>query len=225
MPRRVPLHILERASNIVKDEGRAVRAVAKEFAICHTTLYSRGHYKLPGVGYWTSRRVFTEEQEKSVAEYLKRAADLYFGLCPKEVRDDGKTILLKDMLIGQMIMDSIYIFILSFQVRRFAYQLAIHYGCKFPEQWRKTCMAGEDWFSGFMKRNTSLSIRRPQATSLSRASSFNRVNVGRFLENLSIVRERYEFRPQNIWNVDETGITTAQTPDRVVSRRGEKQVG
>ncbi|KAK7171404.1 hypothetical protein R3I93_003875 [Phoxinus phoxinus] len=201
--RGVPLHILERASNLIKDEGRSVRAVAREFAICHTTLYrfhkkrgrlqAEGH-KLPSVGYWSSRRMFTDEQEKTVRQYLQKAADLYFGLCPKEVR-------------------------------RFAYQLATHYGCKFPEQWRETSKAGADWFSGFMKRNPSLSIRRPQATSLPRASSFNQVNVGKFFDNLSKVLEKHKFSPQNIWNVDETGVTTVQTPDRIVARRGEKQVG
>ena len=90
----VPLHILERASNSVR-EGRSVRAVAIEFAICHTTLFrfhkkrqGQGHDDtLPGVGYRSSRRVFTDEQEKSLGLYLKKAADLYFGLCPKEVRE------------------------------------------------------------------------------------------------------------------------------------------
>ncbi|XP_013859198.1 uncharacterized protein zgc:113274 [Austrofundulus limnaeus] len=202
--RGVPLYVLERASNKIRDESRAVRAVAKEFAICHTTLYrfhkkrtrlqAEGHDNLPRVGYWSSRRVFTDEQEKNVVRYLKKAADLYFGLCPK-------------------------------QVRTFAYQLATHYGCKFPEQWEEKGMAGEDWFSGFMKRNTCLSIRRPQATSLSRTSSFNQVNVGKFFDNLSKVLEKHNFPPQNIWNVDETGITADQTPDKVVARGGEKQVG
>lgn len=103
--RGVPLHILERASNIIRDEGRTVRAVAREFAICHTILYrfhkkrgrlqAEGHDQLPGVGSWSSRWVFTDEQEKSVGQYLKKAGNLYFGLCPKEVRDEGKTVLLK----------------------------------------------------------------------------------------------------------------------------------
>ncbi|XP_038153786.1 uncharacterized protein LOC119791640 [Cyprinodon tularosa] len=200
--RGFPFHILVKASNVIRDEGTAVRAVARDFGICHTTLYrfhkkrerlqEEGH-KLPAVGYWSSRRVFTNEQEEKVGLYLKEAADLYFGLCPK-------------------------------QVRRFAYQLAIHYGCKFPEQWREKAMAGEDWFSGFMKRNNGLSIRRPHVSSLSRASSFHQANVDKFFDNLSKVLEKHGFAPQDIWNVDELGIT-AQTPDKGLLRRGEEQVG
>lgn len=37
-------------------------------------------------GYWTPRRVFSVQQEDSLAEYLKRAADLFYGLSTKEVR-------------------------------------------------------------------------------------------------------------------------------------------
>lgn len=51
------------------------------------------------------------------------------------------------------------------------------------------------------------------------------MNVGKFFDNLSKVLEKHKFSPQNICNVDETGITTVQTPDRIVGRSGEKQVG
>lgn len=35
----------------------------------------------------------------------------------------------------------------------------------------------------------------------------------------------HHFQPHCIWNMDETGITTVQTPNRVIGRRGVKQVG
>lgn len=37
--------------------------------------------------------------------------------------------------------------------------------------------------------------------------------------------DRHTFEPQDIYNVDETGVTTVQKPDRVVAKRGTKQVG
>ena len=94
--RGVPLDILERASDVIRDEGRKVRAVAKDFGICHTTLFrfnkkrekltAEGSDMLPRAGYWTTRKVFSEDQERSLTAYIKRAADLYYGLNPKEVR-------------------------------------------------------------------------------------------------------------------------------------------
>lgn len=83
------------------------------------------------------------------------------------------------------------------EVRRLAYDLAIKYNLKRPESWDRNKMAGTDWFSAFLKRNSELSIRCAQATSLSRVTSFNRANVDAFFNNLEIVLERNRFEPQN----------------------------
>ena len=45
-------------------------------------------------------------------------------------------------------------------------------------------MAGVDWFNAFMKRHPELSIWKPQATSLARATAFNKTTVEEFLNNL-----------------------------------------
>ena len=82
-------------------------------------------------------------------------------------------------------------------------------------------MAGPDWFNSFLKRHP----RCPQATSLSRATSFNKTNVERFFSRLSEAIEKNRFDGSDIWNMDETGVTTVQALSRVVARRGVKQVG
>ena len=37
--------------------------------------------------------------------------------------------------------------------------------------------------------------------------------------------ERYKFTARDIWNVDETGVTTVQKPCNIVAAKGVKQVG
>ena len=66
-------------------------------------------------------------------------------------------------------------------IRKLAFQSVEKSSVQFPEEYKKTECAGADWFTNFMKRHPSLSIHSPQATSLSRATSFNRTNqpVGR----------------------------------------------
>ena len=67
-------------------------------------------------------------------------------------------------------------------------------------------MAGKDWFTSFMERSGSLSLRRPEATSQQRLSSFNQTNVNLFHQNLKTVLDRHQFQAKDIWNIDETGI-------------------
>ncbi|KAJ8728992.1 hypothetical protein PYW07_006688 [Mythimna separata] len=105
------------------------------------------------------------------------------------------------------------------EVRKLGYELAVKYNLKRPSTWDANEMAGEDWFTAFMHRNPELSIRAAQATSMSGATSFNRVNVDAFYDNLQQVMDKNNFEPQDIYNVDETAVTTVQKPDKVVTRR------
>lgn len=75
-----------------------------------------------------------------------------------------------------------------------------------------------------MRRNPRLSIRAPQATSIARATSFNRSNVELFFQHYTEILGRDHYTASAIWNMDETGITTVQKPNRVVAGRGTKQV-
>lgn len=109
-------------------------------------------------------------------------------------------------------------------VRDLAYQYASENKKNFPPKWAEHESATYDWFYGFMNRHKELSLRVPEATSLSRATAFNKHNVGLFFENLKSLLQRYSFRPDQIWNVDETGITTVHKPKKIVACRGLKQV-
>lgn len=84
--------------------------------------------------------------------------------------------------------------------------------------------AGKDWASGFMMRN-NISLRKPEGRSLNRITAFNREEMDILWTNLSNVMDKYKFTPQNVYNVDETGITTVQRPGRILAQKGQKVVG
>jgi hypothetical protein len=111
-------------------------------------------------------------------------------------------------------------------VRKLAYQYAVSLSLVVPESWTEHLSAAEDWFSGFMRRHrTVVSVRTPEATSLNRASSLSRVNVSLFFDNIEGLSRRYNFGPQFIYNLDETGLTTVQNPFKVFAPKGIKQIG
>lgn len=194
-------HLLEEASQIVLDQGKSVRSVASNFGLCHVTLnrYCNAKKKQPG---------------STPPKYGYKPHTRVFSA-------EEEATLNKYLLEAA----DLYYGLTPFEVRRFAYKCAVKYGVTFPEKWNDTNMAGADWFTNFLKRNPTLSIRKSQVTSLDRATAFNRTTVTEFFDNLTTVMKRHNFAPQNIYNVDETGVTTVQTPDHIVARKGKNQVG
>lgn len=78
----------------------------------------------------------------------------------------------------------------------------------------------KDWLRGFYSRNNNISLRRPETTSLSRSKN----NVDTFYQNLKTVLNYKNIRPEDTWNIDETGLTTVHKPKKVLTQ-GYKQVG
>ncbi|KAK3744950.1 hypothetical protein RRG08_048346 [Elysia crispata] len=93
-----------------------------------------------------------------------------------------------------------------------------------PRSWSEHGLAGQDWWLKFAERH-QLTLRAPESTSLARASAFNKPVVNKFFSNLAKVMDEHKFSPNQIFNCDETGLTTVQKPKAVVAKRGTKQVG
>ncbi|KAG5876011.1 hypothetical protein JTB14_034039 [Gonioctena quinquepunctata] len=85
-------------------------------------------------------------------------------------------------------------------------------------------MAGRDWLVGFQKLN-QIALRGAEVTSMNTATAFNKVEVYRFFELFQQVMEKHNIPPRNIYNVDETGISTVQEPGKVLAAKGQKRLG
>ncbi|XP_018369250.1 PREDICTED: uncharacterized protein LOC108765178 isoform X1 [Trachymyrmex cornetzi] len=203
----IPKSIIEFACKEVILDKKSVRSSAAKYNISFKTLHRYvnklkaagkdisqvSNIQFTHVGYGKSHQIFNDTEEIALVEYIKRIADIYYDITPKEVR-------------------------------KLAYQFAIKNGSKIRDSWNENKMAGEDWYRGFLKRNNSLPIRL-KATSLSRATSFSKHNVNLFFTNLKTVYNSLRVKPCDIWNMDEIGISTVHTPDRVIARREMKQLG
>ena len=195
---------LERAVEAVtSDNGISLREACKVFKVSLATL-SRHLKKFKESGgqvfqYFIKldvKKVFTEAEEISLVDYIKNIARMQYGLSKKCVRE-------------------------------LAYKFAKANNKNVPPNWNKNKIAGEEWMRWFMKRhNNIISVRKPEATSLSRSTSFNENNVNKFFNNLEDVHHRFgPIPPERIWNTDETGLTTVQKPIKILAPKGEKQVG
>ena len=106
------------------------------------------------------------------------------------------------------------------QVRQLAYKFAETKKIPMPKSWIEKEAAGENWVRGFRKRSGKLSLRNPESTSLARSIEFNRPAVDNFFCKLkeALLRDG-TISPQNIWNLDETGISTVVKPSKILEKK------
>lgn len=90
---RTPEDVMNRAVKMVLNDKCSRKSVSDDFNIPVKTL-SRYFKKYINnsdifnnyIGYTKPRQVFSFVEEEKLANYIKKAANIYFGLSPKEVR-------------------------------------------------------------------------------------------------------------------------------------------
>ena len=111
------------------------------------------------------------------------------------------------------------------QFRFMVFELAVANNMKVPDSWRTSQQASDDFYRGFMQRHPDLSIRIPEATSLARASAFNRYTVGVYFDLLKGLYDKLKVSNKQIFNLDETGVTTVHKVQKIIGPKGIKQLG
>ncbi|XP_052749770.1 uncharacterized protein LOC128200420 [Galleria mellonella] len=193
------LDIMKRAANEVINGEKKLCQAARDHNICRNSL------------------------KRFIARYNKEPNNVTFGYLPTRkifTADQEKSLSDYLLMVAQM-----FYGLGPKDVRRLAYDCAIKFAITVPDSWQKNKMAGKDWMTAFLKRNRSLSIRKPEATSLSRATSFNRSNVHDFFNKLAQVMDKYTFTASSVWNIDETGVSTVLKPSKIVAAKGKRNVG
>lgn len=185
---------------------KTIRAAAEEFGINYRTL-ARYCTKIP------------REEVEGDAEHPSCAVG-FIG-----ARQVFSAELEMELVSNILTSTNIYYALPPKAIRKLSYQLAKRHQLQMPSSWRENKQASADWFAAFTKRHPSLSIRSPEPMSVPKASPCTTRHVEMFYSKLKEIMERHRFKPEDVWNVEEIGVTTAQRADRVVIRKALVPLG
>lgn len=195
----------------VLDKRMSIRMAAQSFAIKKSTLYDRVKIALKNNGNDSGTEDNIDIRNARNSKYGSRQV---FSM-------QNENLLVKYLKTSSNIHYG-----LTFKTcRSLAYEYANSLNLKYPSQWDIAKTAGKEWMRSFMVRHPELSYRKPENTSLARASAFNKHNVDSFFENYITIQRKYKFTPDRIFNTDETGVTTVLQAPRIIAPAGKKQVG
>ena len=86
--------------------------------------------------------------------------------------------------------------------------------------------AGTEWLNNFFKRHPEILQRAPQATSLARASGFNKTQVDAFYDLLEeVISRNNNISPDRIFKMVESGLNVVQKVSKVLGKKGKHHIG
>jgi DDE superfamily endonuclease len=86
------------------------------------------------------------------------------------------------------------------------------------------CGPGKGWWKRFMKDHPNLSFRTPQELTEARAQRANKVVVKDHFDKLQQIIQENSLDAGRIWNMDETGFIIVPCLQKVIAKKGARQV-
>lgn len=82
------------------------------------------------------------------------------------------------------------------------------------------------WWRRLKQRHENCSLRTAEATASSRRNAITRERIFQYFNNLQSTYDRYGLHnyPSRIWNMDETGVTLAHKPPKILAAKVAKTV-
>lgn len=191
---------MQMAIAAVLQSNQSIRESARVNGVNYKTLgryvklyQSKGN--LDCVGYKGVRQIFNDDLEILLVDYIKKAAQIYHGLTPLNIRELAFKLASQNNL--------------QIPPRWNKDKIA-------GVDWFKGFMKRQPRLSIREPEPTSLA----RMTNFNRSS----VNLF-FDNLAEVMSRGSGYGPQSIYNIDETGIVTVQKPCKIVAERGAKQVG
>lgn len=182
------LHALQNAANAVRNNNISLRTASKDFEVSRSTL----------------KRYLIKLDQNVPYESFKNCAVRKIFLDAEEKSLCEYIVAASHMHYGLTRRD----------LQILAYDFAKINNKSIPASWENKGRAGKQWYLDFVKRRKTISLRKPQATSLARSTSFNKHNVSTFFEKLKGCIEKYQFTADKIYNLDESGNTNVHMPGK-----------
>lgn len=197
---------MEAAIRAVREQRMSLRDAAANYGMSHTALY----YRLKKINV---------NDDGIVTASVKH--DFHSKYSSQQVFSKNQ----ESALVQYALNSSRMCYGLSYkQMKVLGYDYAKSLKLNMPDSWITNKSAGDDWLYSFMRRHKDLTIRKPENTSLSRLTSFNKTNVEAFFDNYERAIKSKAFTAAQIFNLDETGVATVLQAPNVVAPRGVKQV-
>ena len=188
---------MKRAIHSIQNQICTITKAAKEYKVPKTTLIRHFHGELKA----------------------KRPGELSLSRAPTIGSQNEKELV--EYIKG---MESKLFGLTRTDVRKLAYEFAVRNNITHSFSNDKQ-MAGTDWLYAFMKRNPDINLRKPEPTSLARAMGFNKSQVKRFYDLLGDITDQEKLEACKMFNVDKTGLSTVQKPQKILATKGKKSVG
>lgn len=109
-------------------------------------------------------------------------------------------------------------------LRHLAFQLAEKYELHHRFNKQKQ-LAGWKWYYKFMRDHPEISLRMPESTSMARCRGFNKQRVMDFFDKYEDILDKEKLLPNQVYNVDESGLSTVHKPSKILAKKGKHQVG